>query len=930
MPLQPGTRIGSYEIVAPLAVGTTESYKATDVRINRTVTVKPFPSSTSHNSELLQRFVRESRLVATLKHPHICAILELLHEGEEKYLITEFLEGETLAERLKRGPLRVEEALGVAVNVAGALDKAHRQGVTHRGLNPSTIILTENGAKIVDFGFAMHSATAEPPLSASQLSTRTVSSLVGSVPPYAAPYMAPEQFDGQDADARSDIFAFGTILYEMLTSRPAFEGKTTAMVLAAVQTVEPEPVSKLQPATPPALEFIVKRCLAKDPNQRLQTARDLLNQLQWISEGGSGVIFRPATAGTRQKQNRALWIAAAALGLITVALAPSGFRYFRGMPESPAVRFMVPLPGTAVGTGGTPIAVSPDGRWIANARAGGNNGGVYLLSIGSVTPKFLFEGTSLFSPFWSPDSRSFGYFEDGKLKSSDVSGSPPQTISDAPSPTGGGTWSKDGVIVFASGGVLHRVPAAGGQPTPITTLDASLQETEHMAPNFLPDGRHYLYLSISAQPTNSAVYVGSLDSKERTRLFVSETPAIYAAPGYLLFNRATAVFAQPFDTNALKLTGEPIRLDDAALRGASGGQTSPALTKVAIISASQTGVLAYRKVTPGTGATSTVGGGFTLMWFDRTAQGTERVGGVAPYAGVDLAPDGKRFAVHLHEGEGGDSWFFDSGRMQRLTFSTAQDNSMPIWSRDGKKIAFGSKRNGKWGLYVKAADGTGAEELIFESDAVKAPMSWSSDDKTLVFCAVDPKTRGDIWMVPLQGDHKPAALIQTNADECLAHVSPDGRWIAYQSDETGTPQIYVRPFPEGSGNKAQISAEGAPAIWPRWSADSRHLYFVVAPNVLETDIKVTGSSIQPAVPRVLFPLFSNPNNLVHTAPYHRYAVSPDGQRFLFPQAPGGPNIVGGLAGTITQVVDQSAPGVSTSGNDSITVVLNWTRSLQRK
>src|SRR5262249_5676821 len=330
---------------------------------------------------------------------------------------------------------------------------------------------------------------------ASQLSTRTLSSAT-SIPPYAAPYMAPEQFDGKDGDARTDIFAFGAILYEMLAGRPAFEGKTTAMLLAAVQTVEPEPLSKLQPATPPALEFVVKRCLDKDPSQRLQTARDLLNQLQWISEGGSGIVFRPIAAAGAQKQNRLVWIAAAVLALITAVFSPSAYRYFRGTPKSAAIRFSVSLPGTAVGTGGTPVAVSPDGRWIANARAGGNNGGIYLLPLGSVTPKFFFEGTSIYSPFWSPDSHAFGYFSDGKIKVSDVSGSPPQTVSDAPPPFGGATWSQDGVIVFATGGVLNRVPAAGGQPTPITALDTALQETEHLSPSFLPDGRHYLYLAM--------------------------------------------------------------------------------------------------------------------------------------------------------------------------------------------------------------------------------------------------------------------------------------------------------------------------------------------------------------------------------------------------------------------------------------------------
>jgi eukaryotic-like serine/threonine-protein kinase len=934
MSLEPGSKLGPYEILASIAADASVSYKATDTRVNRTVMVKAYPPNVSQNAELKQRIERDLKTISALKHPRICALYEVLHQGEDDYLVTEYVEGESLAERLKRGPMALEEALQTAITIADALDKAHRQGVLHRGLNPSNVILTDDGAKLADFGVSGTNASPATPVPASMLSTRTSTSPTAlSAPPSAVPYLAPEQLEGTEPDARTDIFAFGAVLYEMLTGRPAFEGKSLPMLLAAIQTVDPEPLTKLQPAAPPALDYVVKQCLAKDPRQRFQTARDLMSHLQWISQSSarSGLPY----AGTRQKKrDQLLWVAAAVAALFAVSMAPAAYRYFGAVPALGEARFVASLPGTGAPAGGTPVVVSPDGRWIAAARLGNSAWGVYLLPLGSVTPKLLLEGRPIFALFWSPDSHSFAFFDEGKLKSSDVSGSPPQTLADAPFPVGGGTWSKDGVIVFSSGGLLHRVQAAGGEPVQITTLDTSLQETEHVAPYFLPDGRHYLYLAASSQTNNSAVYLGSLDSKERTRLLTSEAPAIYAAPGYLLFNRGSAVFAQPFDEKALKLTGEAVRLSDAALRlgnSVAPTQLGPSEGKMGNISVSETGVLAYRNAASALAATAQSQGGLVLTWFDRNIQGTEQVEAPGPYAGVDLAPDGKRFAVHKHESDGGDSWFYDSGRLQRLTFNTAQDNVMPVWSHDGTKIAFASKRNGKWGLYVKASDGTGKEDLILESELLKMPMSWSPDSKLLVYWIDDPKTKGDLWMIPVDGDRKPVALVLTPANETHAQVSPDGKWMAYQSDETGTDQIYVRPFPEGSGNKSQVSQEGGnPGLWPRWRGDGKELYFVLNPNLMAVEIRVNGTSVQPAVPHAVFPLLGNPVVNAHSIAYHVYAVTADGKRFLFPQPQTAAAAAGGLAGAIIAVIDQNTGPAPASNPDSVNVVLNWTRDLKRK
>jgi Tol biopolymer transport system component len=892
--------------------------------------LKAYPQHVWDNASVKQQLEREIQSVAALKHPHIVAPTEIVHEAGADYLVTDYVEGETLAERLKHGPLEVEEALTVAVAIADALDKAHRQGVVHRGLNPSTIVLTAAGAKLIDFGFAKVNEPSGAALPVSALSARTTRTIVPSVsaPAFAAPYLAPEQIAGTDTDAGTDIFAFGAVLYEMLTGRPPFEGKTSPILAAAIQTVDPEPVSTLRPETPPALVYAVRRCLAKDPKQRFRTARDLTKHLQWISEGGHRTGIPAADAIGTRKRNRLFVAAAAALVLLTTSLAPSAYRYFEAGVEAVEARYIITsMADTATAAGGSPVTVSPDGRWITGARLQSTSGGIYALPMGDVTPKVLLDGHIAWAFFWAPDSKSFGFFEDGKLLTSDISGAPPQTISDAPFPIGGGTWGTRGVIVFASGGVLHKVQAAGGQPAQVTALDSSLQEGEHLAPSFLPDGVHYLYLSLSTQPSNSAVYVGSIDSKDRTRLFPSEAPAIYAAPGYVLFNRGNAVFAQPFDPVALKLTGEPIRLSDAAFRLGAGTNLSPNETKLANIAVSQTGVLAYRNVRSANQGQPQAAAGLRLVWFDRSG-GAAAVGTPASHAGIDLAPDGKRFTVHQHEGEGGDSWLFDSGRMQRLTFDTAQDNAMPIWSRDGTKIAFGSKRNGKWGVYVKASDGTGQEELVVESELTTMPMSWSTDGKLLVYWVNDPKTRGDLWMVPTSGDRKSVALLQTPADESLAQVSPDGKWLAYQSDETGSLQVYVRPFPEGSGNKSQISTDGG--VWPRWRGDGKELFFNLAPNIMAADIRVTGLSVQPGVPRILFP-HGNPSLTTHTAAYHRYAVTADGQRFLMPQPAifnplaGG----GGLAATVAATVDGPGGG-AVSNVGSINVVLNWTKGLGKK
>jgi len=931
MSLEPGTRLGPYEVLAPIGGRTEGRYKASDTQRNRIVTLKVLPPEFSEAPEMKERLERDARTISSLNHPHISAPIDVGHQDPSThFVVTEYVEGETLAERLARGPLELHEALRVAVAIADSLDKAHRWGITHGGLNPSVVTLTPEGPKLLDFGLARLTEEEGRLGVTSMATTRTSIASLAAVPAPGAPYMAPEQFAGGPSDARTDIFAFGTVMYEMVTGRRAFEEKTQALLVAAIQSVDPEPVSTAQPTAPPALDYLVKRCLSKDPRQRFQTALDLTSELQWIAKGDAEVASAVPVAARWWKRDRAVWAALATVAVLAAGLSASALSTLRSGPEPREVRFVA----SGLPQGTTPISISPDGRWLV---AGINGGSLFGQSLDSVTSQTLIRGVPA-QPFWSPDSRSIAYFEDGRLKRADIGGGPPQIICDTPPLISAGTWNSDGVILFPGAGVIQRVLAAGGQPTPITTLDESKQETEHLGPWFLPDQRRFLFLAISSQPAESAIYVGSLDSSERTRLFTSESKAVYAAStsstgsgqataGYVLFNRGDTVFAHAFDADRLTLSGEPIRVASGVPLRVPAPNGSPGITQSANFYVSQTGVLAYR--TGAAGAAPAAGNDEqrSLFWFDRNGQQSASIGTPGAYAGVDLSPDGRRFAVHRHEGTGGDNWIFDvaQGRMQRLTFDASQHNQMPIWSPDGTRIAFGSQRDNRWGLYVKPADGTAVEELITESEAPKLPMSWSPDGKMLVYVQ-GAGTALDVWAVPVAGDRKPVPLLQSPSVEAFPQVSPDGKWMAYMSNETGRVEIYVKSFPEGPG-KWQVSTDGG--VYPRWRRDGKELYFYFNNALIAADIRVTGSSVEAGVPRTLFGL-AEPSATFPDGTYLRFAVTADGQQFLISQAgAGGGATAGGLADAIATLADGGG-GSGSSTPNAVTVVLNWPRVLRQK
>jgi hypothetical protein len=529
----------------------------------------------------------------------------------------------------------------------------------------------------------------------------------------------------------------------------------------------------------------------------------------------------------------------------------------------------------------------------------------------AVTPEWLNTENTMYHAFWSPDSRSLGFWEGGFMKAIDIAGGAARTLAPAPGAFGGGTWGLDGVIVFSSGGVLWRVSDKGGEPTPVTALDESLGETEHLEPYFLPDGRHFLYTAIASE---SAIYLGALDSRERTRLIAADSSPVYAAPGYILFNRGAALFAQPFDAEARVLTGDPIRVADGLLMMGTAAGLSTGLARSAIFAASQTGVLVFRT------AGGVAGGGGAaprlLEWRDRSGGATP----LAPegaFAGIDLAPNGSAAALHIHSSDGGDVFTLDfaQGRLQRLTLDPSQHNSSPIWAPDSRRIAFASRRNGLWGLYVKRADGAGTEELVFESPGEKVPMSWSPDGDLLVYGET-----GDIFAVSTTGDRKPTPIVQSAFLDLFPTVSPTGGWIAYMSVEGGQPQIYVQQFPDGP-TRRQVSIDGG--NWPRWRADGRELYFAApgAPSILASTIAIEGESVQPGVPRQVFAVAGSLNLAADHPPYHRYAVSGDGERVLVSRPTTG-GVGGGLDTQIAAIADAgSAP--SNAANSTNVVVLNW-------
>jgi len=876
-----------------------EVYRARDTRLDRIVAVKILPEHLSSNPQLRERFEREARAISSLSHPNICSLYDVGQQNGIDYLVMEHLEGETLAGRLKKGPLPTDQVLQYAIQITDALDTAHKHAVVHRDLKPGNIMLTKTGAKLLDFGLAkVRSAAAATGMTALPTQTTPLTgegTILGTLQ-----YMAPEQLEGAEADARTDIFALGAVIYEMATGRKAFGGKSHASLISAIMSAEPPAISTLQPLAPAPLDHVVRTCLEKEPDARWQTAHDVVLELRWIA-GSQGDAAAPPARATRPSWK---WMVAAA---VLPALAVGITWYFTASePVRPAMKVSILAPENAPFEG-IP-AISPDGRRLAFAALGPSRQTVlWVRSLDSLTSVPIPGTEGALDPFWSPDSRFVGFFAEGKMKkvSAELGPSPPpvQTLVDAPDPRGG-AWSHSGFIVFARNieDGLYRVPVSGGEVTRVTTLDRNRHENSHRWPHFLLDGRHLLYLARSSMPEHQGIYVGTPGSEDWKLLLRTPLNAVVArAPrraspgnlfsagrGYLLFMLEQTLVAQSFELDRMKVTGEIYPIAEAV--GTDSNRV--------MFSVSEESSLAYRTVTSDQAQP---------RWFDRAGKliGTSTMLGAAPR----LSPDGRQVAFYCldRQSGAGDIWLEDVSHhvVTRLTSHPGYD-WMPIWSPDGNSIVFASNRDGPMDLYQKPVSGSEPERQILKSDRRKIPDDWSHDGRFLVFEQADPKTNWDLWALPMDGDRKPFPILQSESNEIQCALSPDGKWLTYSSDEAGGYQVYVQPFAGRSvtvgtgqrfGARWRISTDGG--AQPRWRSDGKELFYVGADRKIMSVAVKTVPAFEAGMPS---PLFASTISQDLTNP--QYDVAPDGKRFLI-----------------------SAPS-NLRGSAPVTVVLNWTAGLK--
>jgi len=889
MPLGPGVRLGPYEIQSALgAGGMGEVYRARDTRLDRTVAIKVFPSHVSGDPALRERFEREARTVAALNHPHICTLYDVGRQDEIDFLVMEYLEGETLAARLAKGAMPIDVALRHAIEIADALDKAHRAGIVHRDVKPGNIILTKSGAKLLDFGLAK---TTPAVVAASGFSIaptmQTPVTIQGTILG-TVQYMSPEQIEGQEADARTDTFAFGCVLYEMLTGRKAFEGKTQASVIGAILEREPLPISAHVPLTPPALDWVVNVCLAKDPDQRWQSAGDLVRQLKRIAEGGDSASAVPVVAPRPMPRAIAPWLVAAVAVLALIGIYVIDLR--RPAATLPVVRFDVTTPPTRDATS---FAISPDGQQLVFVATAEGVSKLWLRPLNQTTARPLNGTDGAFYPFWSPDSLSIGFFADGKLKRLDLGGGAPQALANAPAGRGG-TWNRDGVILFDPDGslgpssIVMRVSAAGGTAMAVTHLVAG--QATHRWPQFLPDGRRFLFFSGFGTPSTSGMYFASLDGSAPSRIEGTSSAGLFAPPNTLLFLRQDALMAVAFDPQRGVISGdpalvaEPVGTDFGVLRGA--------------FSVSLSGVLAHRAVTGSPRR--------QLVWMNRAGMQLGTVGPPDQETLVDpeLSPDGRQIAVRRAVQGNLDLWLIDvqRGIQNRFTFDVNTDANGE-WSPDGRRIVFSSNRGATaFELFEKAASGASEEHSL--GIKVENPQSWSPDGRFLLFAQRDATTGADLWALPMTGERKPFPVVQTRFDERGGQFSPDGRWLAYESNESGQFEIYVRPFP-GSGGKWQVSSASGTQV--RWRHDGKEIFYLAPDGRLMAVAISVAADTQTLTVGVPVPLFqthlaAGPGIV---AGRNQYAVASDG-RFL-----------------MNVSVDDAVPA------PPITIVQNWQAALKK-
>jgi Tol biopolymer transport system component len=845
MTLTPGTRLGPYEILSPLgAGGMGEVYRARDTRLSREVAVKVLPQHLSSNSEVRARFEREAKTVSSLNHPHVCTLFDVGREGETDYLVMELVDGETLAERLAKGPLSVAETLRIGSQVADALDRAHRAGVVHRDLKPGNIMLTKGGAKLMDFGLARATGLAGSSKSDAKAAALTQSPTIAQ--PLTAEgtivgtfqYMSPEQLEGKEADERSDIWALGCVLYEMATGKRAYEGSTQASLISSIMRDQPRPMAEIAPMNPPALERLVTQCLAKDPDDRWQSAGDIKRELEWIRGGSSAGVPAPAA---KPGGKRTVVRVVSAVAMVAVAAAAFVLGTRQAEREAPRLmRFEIRSPAGAVFANPAEACLSPDGETLAFVVAPRDSAGVSRIvvrPIGSTDARVLAGTDDASLPFWSPDGRAIGFFARGKLLKVSLDGSQPVVLCDAPDARGG-CWSADNVIVFAPNnqGPIARVSSNGGSPAVVTTVDVAKHEFGHRYPQFLPDGKHFLYVAVG-DGNEFTTFAASIDGGAPVAVCKGGSAARYAAPGFLLFLERSAgytnrrLLAQRFDAGKLRTHGDPI------LVSADVQSNNIAYPNVAV---DDRGTLVVQRFESPR---------YDLELRDRQGAIVRPVAKALDGEPFILSPDGSRVAYS--SGDPGDLWARDTatGVSKRLTFNN-NFFYMMNWSRDGKRIAYSPQvTSTNYEIRIKAADGSSPDSLLFRGPALFSfPMSWSADGRWLVAQVSDSTGDFDLWRIPMAGQGKPEIYQHTGENEQAAELSPDGRWLAYVVTVGNTKTLYVDSFPQ-PGSKHEVASEDATRLY--WLTGNELLYVNSRSEVFAVPVTTSPTFEAGAVRRIL-------------------------------------------------------------------------------
>jgi eukaryotic-like serine/threonine-protein kinase len=858
-------------------------YLGRDTRLDRPVAIKVLPDTFAGDPERLARFEREARLLASLNHPNIAGIHGLEEANRRRFLVLEYVEGETLAQRIARGPLSLDDTVDVCRQIAAALEAAHEGGIVHRDLKPGNVKLTPNGdVKVLDFGLAKGGAGSgvgsDTSLSASPTITLAAATTAGVILGTAA-YMSPEQARGKAVDRRTDIWSFGCVLYECLTGRQAFAGETVSDTIALILQGAPN-WNALPAATPPRLRELIVRCLTKDAKQRL---RDI-GEARLALEGGeastiSGVMT-PAAAAAPRRMSRGVYILAAALALSLLTLGTMMLR-----PREPQRVFRLSLPApttTYAPREPTLCAISPDGTmFVTAANDSGGSSSLWLRSLDGTEGRPLPGTDDGTISFWSPDGRYVVFSTQDKLKKLDIRGGTPEVLCSVASYGRGGSWGSKDVLVFAAGseGPLFSVSKDGGTPKPVTVLDST--ETGHRFPRFLPDGHHFLYASMPPRGSQFTIYIGSTDSPQREQLMIADGTPVYVEPGYLLYVRNGRVVAHRFDAGRRKLIGEPIALEDEPRRSDFLGSPS-------VIAATRGGAFLYYRHVPVL---------TRLGWVDSSSEKLEVLPlPTGPYESVSLSPDGERAVVARRSSPGeSDLWLVDLMRMTMTRFTHGPGRvDRHVWSPDGARVAYSSDRDGHWDLYEKAADGSGGEEPILKGGSLlKYPGGWSPDGQTLIYEQIGEKSGWDICAISTRGDRTPRPLLTSSFDEQNPRISADGRWLTYTSNESGRPEVYVRAYP-GPGAKHQISMSGG--VFPKWRSDGRQIIFVTSTGASMVEISPErGQAV--GNPRTV----KAPEAIVWGDP------APDFRRWLALVQVGGSN-----------------------ESDDLTIVLNWRSELDRR